>query len=692
MRQSLSSVNHCYVRFLRHWDCDTRNAISNWFSMKTKARPTFTKLLVTRFATTIAALLAVVLAAGSQQVFGDEIKDFDKATKELKDATNDEGASKVAKDATDTIDKANKEAKDNKPEDADAKKAADDWDKKGRDADDATKANEKAAKEAEQTAKAAADKAAEDDQKAKGYIKALEKRRKARKILKAAIAKLEEFKRAAGGGAYTQGLVEPLKKKIGELQKKLKDAEITIAMGATGPHDGEFAALVSTGKIKVETSGTGETIGHVANLQIQNTTGERISFIVPPTVLESGSGRHQHYACPHPQTVVLDPHATKTVPIDGVCLVRTKPPAGKDDTGDLVVTDGNPKTPRDPGSHLGTRDCGKLLSYTKAKYDAAEKLEKQGLLKDLPYSDPQKRKDIVVQWSTWTDPRIGKITGVPPATKEDLKKVVYKQTEERGPVTPEVKKKLDTGIDTIFEKIELTTAKAKTLEQPDPFKDVELTGDEGKGAAVNGTINISDDPPKPATQEKAPGEKPQKDEKTKDKSDKPETKDSGKTPPSATQEKKPKAKKRPPIEEAREHLEEANDKYNQAWKKYRAKHPDEPRRKELVEAAARLRGDIGGQREAGDVQKEADDLWDKIHRDFDHSFEGEKLKGKIDEATQELKPLEDREKAMEKEMEKYGVKKVDPSPSGNKTPDEKPKPGDGKDTKGKEPSERQEIK
>ena len=94
MRQSLSSMNHCYVRFLRHWDCNTRNAISNWFSMKTKARPTFTKLLVTRFATTIAALFAVVLAAGSQQVFGDEIKDFDKATKELKDATNDEGVSK----------------------------------------------------------------------------------------------------------------------------------------------------------------------------------------------------------------------------------------------------------------------------------------------------------------------------------------------------------------------------------------------------------------------------------------------------------------------------------------------------------------------------------------------------------------------------------------------------------------------
>src|SRR5262249_19535714 len=34
------------------------------------------------------------------------------------------------------------------------------------------------------------------------------------------------------------------------------------------------------------------------------------------------------------------------------------------------------------------------------------------------------------------------------------------------PMSPETKKKVDQGIDTIFEKVELTTAKAKDLEQP----------------------------------------------------------------------------------------------------------------------------------------------------------------------------------------------------------------------------------
>jgi hypothetical protein len=59
------------------------------------------------------------------------------------------------------------------------------------------------------------------------------------------------------------------------------------------------------------------------------------------------------------------------------------------------------------------------------------------------------------------------ITGAPPATKDDLKKVVYKQLESKKPMSPETRKKVDQGIDTIFEKVELTTAKAKDLEKPE---------------------------------------------------------------------------------------------------------------------------------------------------------------------------------------------------------------------------------
>jgi hypothetical protein len=69
------------------------------------------------------------------------------------------------------------------------------------------------------------------------------------------------------------------------------------------------------------------------------------------------------------------------------------------------------------------------------------------------------------KWSTWMDPRmITGITGARTTTKEDLKKVVYEQVKEQGPMTPEKKKKVDQGINTIFEKVELTTAKAKDPE------------------------------------------------------------------------------------------------------------------------------------------------------------------------------------------------------------------------------------
>jgi hypothetical protein len=186
-------------------------------------------------------------------------------------------------------------------------------------------------------------------------------------------------------------------------------------------------------------------------------------------ILESGSGKNQDYACPSGQTVALNPHQTKTVPVNGVCLNRNKPPAAKGVSGDMVINEANPTAPQNPNSHLPPADVGKLLRSCAAKYTAADQLQKSGALKNLPYHDPQKQKDIVVQWSTWTDPVICQMTGSPPATKEDLRKVVYKQIEQQGPMTPEKKKKVDQGIDTIFEKVELTTAKAKDFEKPAAF-------------------------------------------------------------------------------------------------------------------------------------------------------------------------------------------------------------------------------
>lgn len=228
------------------------------------------------------------------------------------------------------------------------------------------------------------------------------------------------------------------------------------------------AVLVATGNITVETSGTGETIGHVADLKIRNLTDRPLTCRIPPMILESGSGKNQHYACPSGQTVALNPHQAKTVPMNGVCLNRNKPPVGKGVSGDLVMNEANPGGPQYPNSHMPATEAGHLLRTCAGKYAAADQLQKSGALKSLPYRDPQKQKDIVVQWSTWMDPAICQMTGSPPATKEDLRKVVYKQVEEQGPMTPQKKKKVDQGIDTIFEKIELTSAKAKELEPQGP--------------------------------------------------------------------------------------------------------------------------------------------------------------------------------------------------------------------------------
>jgi hypothetical protein len=249
----------------------------------------------------------------------------------------------------------------------------------------------------------------------------------------------------------------------------------------TKPPPKTISSLLSNKDLNLAIAGTGETIGHIADFKIQNQTDQPVSFVIPAMVLESSSGKNQHYACPKEQKVKLGPKQSKTVPIDGVCLDRSKPPAGKGVTGDLVINDAAPNGTQMAGSHVPLKDANKMLRIAKSKYDAAEKLQKDGELKEMPYHDKQMQKDIMVQWSIWSDPEISEITGAPPATKDDLKKVVYKQVEEKGPMTPKTKKKVDKGIDTIFEKVELTSAKAKELEAPDPFQNVELTGEKAKG-------------------------------------------------------------------------------------------------------------------------------------------------------------------------------------------------------------------
>ncbi len=293
----------------------------------------------------------------------------------------------------------------------------------------------------------------------------------------------------------------------------------TLAFNQSPSHSRDtLAALIRGNKVRVSVIGTGETTGHVADVRIENLTGKPINCSLPPMILESRGGGKQDVGAPNGQKVALRAHESKTVPVDGVCLDRHKPPVEKGVGSDFVMNDPAGNVPFDEHSHLTRRNVDKLLRIAKSKQDAADKLEKEGLLKDMPYKDKKKRKEIVEQWSVWTDPRISEIEGGPPATKDDLKKVVEKQV---GKVPPDEQKKIDQGIDKIFEKIELATEKAKGLEKA-----------EGGNPPAGNTFNVDNQQnqvPVPQTKEN-----PGKDGQSPQASPPPGKSDDGLPPPTVT--------------------------------------------------------------------------------------------------------------------------------------------------------------
>ena len=418
----------------------------------------------------LVAVLATAISLGTPHAFAGP--EEDKASSDA--AAEADKAAEKADSAWDDYEKQKADAKDKGDSDKDAEKAAADAKKAAEEAEADAKKTEKASKAADEKASQADDKEIENraDKKEKADVRKKRHENRAKdRAKRAQLRKLkaELAKRKRIGGSQDSSKTKELEKLIEDLEKSLGGTEPSPKQPVPLPGAENFplSQVIATGKIKVETSGTGETIGHVADMKIQNLTDQSLMCTIPPIILESRSGKNQHYACPSGQTVALNPHQTKTVPMNGVCLNRNKPPVAKGVSGDLVVNEANPTGPQNPNSHIPPSDAGKLLRSCAAKYAAAEQLQKSGALKNLPYHDPQKQKDIIVQWSTWTDPQVCNIVGAPPATKEDLKKVVYKQVEEQGPMTPATKKKVEQGIDTIFEKVELTTAKAKDLEEPE---------------------------------------------------------------------------------------------------------------------------------------------------------------------------------------------------------------------------------
>jgi hypothetical protein len=239
-----------------------------------------------------------------------------------------------AEEATKECDKANKDAKDNisvkNVQDAEnkldqAEQKLDDVNSKTN--PKATDQEKKDAEDARDQAKADADDAhsagnPQMKDRYKRYPDALKRRREACKKLKELIPKMEaEIVKQAHH--LSDELVNANKSKLQKARNCVKKCgePPTLAMVMPGMTPGEetIASLVSNHEVAVNIIGTGETIGHVADMRIDNLTDQPINCSIPPVVLESGSSKNQDYVVPKSENVALRPHESKDVPVDGVC-------------------------------------------------------------------------------------------------------------------------------------------------------------------------------------------------------------------------------------------------------------------------------------------------------------------------------------------------------------------------------------
>lgn len=214
--------------------------------------------------------------------------------------------------------------------------------------------------------------------------------------------------------------------------------------------------------VKTDIVGTGETIGHIADVKLENMTNGSLIFIIPPCIIESESGKNQATFSPGSDKIELAAHQKKTVPLEGVCLEQGKPAAAKGNSDDLVMNTGDSKTKSNRNAHLPADKVESTLRLASCVYDAVHEMMKQGAYKKFPGVE-EERERIALQWATWANPDIAEAMGGKPATKDDMKEVVKKQ--QKTPVTPATEKKIDKAVDSMWEQIELTTGKAKDLEK-----------------------------------------------------------------------------------------------------------------------------------------------------------------------------------------------------------------------------------
>ncbi|MBM4040174.1 MAG: hypothetical protein FJ290_16840 [Planctomycetes bacterium] len=294
----------------------------------------------------------------------------------------------------------------------------------------------KATEKQKEKAKADAEKAQKKADEAKAEADdARQKANAAKEAAQKAIEAAEKAVKDVPGGSSRDNRQE----EVDKLKERVKHLAFLHSFAG-----GEaLASLSASGKVAVTIAGTGETIGHVADLTVTNKTTKSVDGYIAPMFLASGAD-YQPYIVPYAGTISLGPGQTRTVPLNGVCADGHKPPVPKGNSTALSVA---PETPQTQALIKGVQDI----------IMATERLQLTGAIKTPFSSNPAKERDTIIQWTTWT---FTSAKSDRPVTKADLAKKVQ---EQAGATTPEQKAALDKGIDQIWGGVQLTGAKAKVL-------------------------------------------------------------------------------------------------------------------------------------------------------------------------------------------------------------------------------------
>lgn len=213
--------------------------------------------------------------------------------------------------------------------------------------------------------------------------------RDAKRKAKKALRELEDLieKRKKSEGTKPSSKTEDLQKILDGLRKALGGGDQPPA----GDKQGSIHQQAATGQIAYTVSGTGETIGKVAQVLIVNLTDRALETEIPPTMI-IGGGQYQPYIIPNLVKIPLAPFQTKTVPVDGICQDARKPPSTAE-SGQLKILD---PTAADFPKTIADQIAGAQRLQT-----AVTKLQGSGAIKTPFSGNPAKERDTVIQQTFW---------------------------------------------------------------------------------------------------------------------------------------------------------------------------------------------------------------------------------------------------------------------------------------------------